>query len=108
VTWRGSISFVSGSKNLKVGYQGSDLGDLRSANRGSNALRYRFNNGVPNQLTMFVNDFQNDLWMRDDAPSPRGNGRFNGSRSRAACASIVPGAGRRPSKRDRRHSCRRR
>jgi Carboxypeptidase regulatory-like domain len=67
VTWRGSISFVSGSKSLKVGYQGSDLGDLRSANRGSNALRYRFNNGVPNQLTMFINDFQNDLWMRDDA-----------------------------------------
>jgi hypothetical protein len=25
------------------------------------------NNGVPNQLTMFINQFQNDLWMRDDA-----------------------------------------
>ncbi|HVZ19650.1 MAG TPA: TonB-dependent receptor [Vicinamibacterales bacterium] len=66
-TWRASVSYVSGSHSLKIGYQGSDLGDLRSANRGSNALRYRFNNGVPNQLTMFVNDFQNDLWMRDDA-----------------------------------------
>jgi hypothetical protein len=67
VTWRGSVSFVSGSKSLKIGYQGSDLGDLRSANRGPNALRYRVNNGVPNQLTMFINNFQNDLWMRDDA-----------------------------------------
>jgi hypothetical protein len=66
-TWRGSVSFVSGSKSLKIGYQGSQLGDLRSANRGSNALRYRFNNGVPNQLTMFINEYQNDLWMRDDA-----------------------------------------
>jgi hypothetical protein len=66
-TWRGSVSYVSGANSLKIGYQGSLLGDIRSANRGSNALRYRFNNGVPNQLTMFINDFQNDLWMRDDA-----------------------------------------
>ena len=66
-TWRASVSFVSGSKSLKIGYQGSDLGDLRSANRGPNALRYRFNDGVPNQLTMYINQYQNDLWMRDDA-----------------------------------------
>jgi hypothetical protein len=66
-TWRGSVSFVSGSKSLKIGYQGSLLGDIRSANRGPNDLRYRFNNGVPNQLTMFIHEFQNDLWMRDDA-----------------------------------------
>ena len=24
------------------------------------------NNGVPNQLTMYINNFQNDLWMRND------------------------------------------
>ena len=66
-TWRASLSWVGGAKSLKVGYQGSQLGDIRSANRGPNALRYRVNNGVPNQLTMFINQFQNDLWMRDDA-----------------------------------------
>ena len=66
-TWRGSVSFVSGGESLKIGYQGSLLGDIRSANRGPNELRYRVNNGVPNQLTMFINEFQNDLWMRDDA-----------------------------------------
>ncbi len=65
-TWRASVSFVTGSKSLKIGYQGSLLGDIRLANVGPNALRYRVNNGVPNQLTMFINDFQNDLWMRDD------------------------------------------
>jgi hypothetical protein len=65
-TWRASVSFVSGSKSLKIGYQGSLLGDIRSANRGANDLRYRFNNGIPNQLTMFIHEFQNDLWMRDD------------------------------------------
>ena len=66
-TWRASVSFVTGSKSLKIGYQGSLLGDIRSANRGANDLRYRFNNGVPNQLTMFIHEYQNDLWMRDDA-----------------------------------------
>jgi len=60
------VSFVTGSKSLKIGYQGSLLGDIRLANMGPNALRYRVNNGVPNQLTMFINQFQNDLWMRDD------------------------------------------
>jgi len=76
-TWRASVSFVSGSKSLKIGYQGSDLGDLRSANRGSNDLRYRFNNGVPNQLTMFIHEFQNDLWMRDDALYAQGQWTMN-------------------------------
>ncbi len=65
-TWRASVSFVTGSKSLKIGYQGSLLGDIRLANMGPNPLRYRVNNGVPNQLTMFINQFQNDLWMRDD------------------------------------------
>jgi hypothetical protein len=66
-SWRAVMSYVTGSHSLKVGYIGSLLGDIRSANRGSNDLRYRFDNGVPNQLTEFINNFQNDLWMRDDA-----------------------------------------
>jgi hypothetical protein len=76
-TWRASISFVSGSKSLKIGYQGSLLGDIRSANRGPNDLRYRFNNGVPNQLTMFIHNFQNDLWMRDDGFYANGQWTMN-------------------------------
>ena len=76
-TWRASVSFVSGSKSLKIGYQGSLLGDIRSANRGPNDLRYRFNNGVPNQLTMFIHDFQNDLWMRDDGLYANGQWTMN-------------------------------
>jgi carboxypeptidase family protein len=66
-TWRASAAWVTGSKSLKVGYIGNLLGDERSANRGSNNLRYRVNNGVPNQLTEFINNYQNDLWMRNDA-----------------------------------------
>ena len=66
-TWRAGISFVTGSWTTKVGYYGNQLGDLRSANRGPNNLRYRVDNGIPNQLTEFINNFQNDLWMRDHA-----------------------------------------
>ena len=76
-TWRASVSFVSGSKSLKIGYQGSLLGDIRSANRGANDLRYRVNNGVANQFTMFIHEFQNDLWMRDDGFYANGQWTMN-------------------------------
>jgi Carboxypeptidase regulatory-like domain len=76
-TWRASVSFVTGSKSLKIGYQGSLLGDIRLANMGPNALRYRVNNGVPNQLTMFINQYQNDLWMRDDGFYANGQWTMN-------------------------------
>jgi len=66
-TWRASAAYVTGGNSFRFGYIGNQLGDLRSANRGSNDLRYRVNNGVPNQLTEFVHDQQNDLWMRNHA-----------------------------------------
>ncbi len=66
-TWRASLAYVTGAQSFKFGYIGNRLGDIRSANRGANDLRYRTNNGVPNQLTMYIHDFQNDLWMRNDA-----------------------------------------
>ena len=53
--------------SFKFGYIGNQLGDIRSANRGANDLRYRVNNGVPNQLTQYIHNQQNDLWMRNDA-----------------------------------------
>jgi len=66
-TWRASAAYVTGGNSFRFGYIGNQLGDLRSANRGANDLRYRVNNGVPNQLTEFVHDQQNDLWMRNHA-----------------------------------------
>ena len=66
-TWRAVASYVTGRQSLKVGYTANQLGDIRSANRGSNDLRFRTNNGVPNQLTEFIHNQQNDLWMRDHA-----------------------------------------
>ena len=66
-TWRASMAYVTGGNTFRVGYIGNQLGDIRSANRGTNDLRYRVNNGVPNQLTQYVHDQQNDLWMRNNA-----------------------------------------
>jgi hypothetical protein len=66
-TWRASAAYVTGGNSFRFGYIGNQLGDLRSANRGANDLRYRVNNGVANQLTQYVHDQQNDLWMRNHA-----------------------------------------
>ena len=50
-TWRGSVSYVTGAHNLKVGYGGVALvSDLQNHTNDLN-LVYRLNNGVPNQLT---------------------------------------------------------
>jgi hypothetical protein len=40
---------------------------LNLTNRSGNSLQYRVNNGVPNQLTQFINNFEQKLWMRNDA-----------------------------------------
>ena len=61
------MSYVTGAHSFKAGYASNRLGDLRSANRAPNNLDYRVNNGVPNQFTMWINNFQNDLYMRDDS-----------------------------------------
>jgi len=66
LNWRFAVSYVTGGHSFKAGYASNLLGDLRSANIAPNNLDYRVNNGVPNQVTMYVNRFQNDLWMRDD------------------------------------------
>lgn len=58
VTWTSTVSYVTGAHSLKFGYQGSHLVDERKNFTNSRALQYRFNNGVPNQLTMSVSPFQ--------------------------------------------------
>ena len=54
--WRSSVSYVSGAHSAKVGYRGS-LYDYTS-NRFTlgGGVSFRFNNGVPNQLTQTVED----------------------------------------------------
>ena len=51
-TWRASVSYVTGAHSMKVGYNGAFHVDDQKPFTNNYRLNYRFNNGVPNQLTM--------------------------------------------------------
>jgi hypothetical protein len=55
--WRASATYVTGAHSMKVGVEGLIYFQARTYNGNNQSLNYRLNNGVPNQLTMFVNDF---------------------------------------------------
>ncbi|HEX5109146.1 MAG TPA: TonB-dependent receptor [Vicinamibacterales bacterium] len=57
VNWKASASYVLGSQNAKLGYQGSYLSDNRTNFSSGDFVAYRFNNGLPNQITQSVNRF---------------------------------------------------
>ena len=50
--WRGALSYVSGSHNMKVGVQDSFGNLLLRLYSFDVPYRYRFNNGIPNQITI--------------------------------------------------------
>jgi len=50
-TWRASLQYVSGTSNVKFGYEGNHDWNRTQNFTNYNQLAYRFNNGVPNQLT---------------------------------------------------------
>src|SRR5687767_1908218 len=56
--WRASASYVTGSHNMKVGYQGSFLVNNTNRVRNESLLSYRFNQGVPNQFTMAIPEWR--------------------------------------------------
>ena len=56
--WRASASYVTGSHNMKVGYQGSWLVNNTNRVRNESLLSYRFNQGIPNQFTMAIPEWR--------------------------------------------------
>ena len=58
--WRASASYVTGAHNMKFGLVGNYYRNKTDSYTNNQRLSYRFNNGVPNQLTMsglrFVTD----------------------------------------------------
>jgi hypothetical protein len=50
-SWRASASYVTGSHEMKVGYQGAYIRVNNWFFVGEPQLSYRFNQGVPNQIT---------------------------------------------------------
>ena len=58
--WKGAVSYVTGTHSLKVGYQHTLMTDDRTWYTNSQNLTYRFDNGVPNQLTESISPWVND------------------------------------------------
>ena len=56
--WRASASYVTGAHSLKVGYQGTLMTDDQTWFSNNQNLAYRLNNGVPNQITMYISPYQ--------------------------------------------------
>jgi hypothetical protein len=52
-TWRGAMSYVSGTHNMKWGYQAGYMSNKNVTYVGRQ-ISYRFNNGLPNQLSQRV------------------------------------------------------
>jgi len=65
--WTGSISYVTGTHNVKVGYQHTLMTDDRTFLTNDQNLTYRVNNGVPNQLTQSISPWVNDARVAWDA-----------------------------------------
>jgi hypothetical protein len=73
--YRASLSYVTGSHNVKVGYQGAYM-IAKSPSFVGQQLSYRFNNGIPNQITQRIGEslssnrvvpdaiFVQDQWTR--------------------------------------------
>ena len=66
-TWRGTLAYVTGRHSLKVGYQGTLMTDDRTWTTNSTDLWYRFNNGIPNQLTQTISPWTNNARAGWDA-----------------------------------------
>ena len=58
--WKGSVSYVTGTHSLKVGYQHTLMTDDRTWFTNNQNLTYRVNNGVPNQLTQSISPWVNN------------------------------------------------
>ncbi len=65
--WQGAISYVTGTHNLKIGYQHTLMTDDRTFMTNDQNLTYRVNNGVPNQLTQSISPWVNDARVAWDA-----------------------------------------
>ena len=66
-TWRASMSYVTGAHSMKFGYQGGYLVDDQKNFTNDANLAFRFNNGVPNQITETALPYQAHQDVRYDA-----------------------------------------
>jgi hypothetical protein len=91
-SWKASSTYVTGTHGIKVGYQHTFMIDDRTWMTNDQNLTYRFNNGVPNQLTQSISPWVNNTrvawfalyaegqWTRDRL-TVHAAGRFDRARS---------------------------
>ena len=65
--WNAAVSLVTGSHSVKIGYQGALLFDDRKNYTNSEFLQYRFNNSIPDQMTLTIGEFGIRQRVRSDA-----------------------------------------
>jgi hypothetical protein len=66
-SWNAAASLVTGSHNIKFGYQGGLLIDQRKNFGNDQFINYRTNNAIPDQITLNINRFQIYQSVRFDA-----------------------------------------
>ena len=67
VNWAAAATYVLGAQSLKFGYQGAFLYQQNNALTNSQYLQYRFNNGVPDQMTMTIGNYSFGGRVRADS-----------------------------------------
>ena len=65
--WQAAATYVTGAHNMKVGYQGVFHWNQVYTHTNNSNLEFRFDNGVPNQLTQTLRPYQTDSRVRYDA-----------------------------------------
>ena len=64
ISFRASASYVTGAHSMKFGYQGGHLIDSQWNYTNDQFVSYRVNNGVPNQITEVINQFDQKQRVR--------------------------------------------
>ena len=68
VRWVGSMSYVTGAHNLKIGFDGERFYQVRAYSAQQDGfIQFRFNNGVPNRFTMGYNNWRYELVVPQQA-----------------------------------------
>ena len=66
-SWNAAASLVTGSHNIKFGYQGGLLIDQRKNFGNNQYINYRTNNAIPDQITLNINRFDIRQSVRFDS-----------------------------------------
>jgi hypothetical protein len=67
IRWNASATYVTGAHNMKAGYIGAFYWNESNPNGNNQDLTFRFNNGVPNQLTENLLPLHQDTRVRMNA-----------------------------------------